>query len=545
MRGEPASRILLDPVVLAGLVLAAVMAILVPGPFGYLGLVLPLPVVLLRVLVPAARRAAGGLDIDLLFVMAHMYAVATGRPERRRLFELRPLVGDYGAYGRALSRIAVLAVEWGYGFVRATRLVAKQAPNRYLRDFLTRLSEVLRTGDDVVKFLRVELDTSVRQFTSSYMRSIELLRIFLGLYATLMSASMFVILTFTVLAVFMGGSTWSMAASMTALLAVITVFAVAARYIAPRDPVVYRGAASMNRSLARLRMLTRGGLVLSALGGAAVYLATGDPSYTILGLALPALIPGFYAIRVEGYIARLGSFYQVFVRSLGLTYSVIPSYAGALSSVLSAEYGPLTVYARRLYARVTNGVEPRTAFRYLSLETSNSDVVRGNNVFVDAVEAGGDPAETGLILSDLFIRLSDLRADRSRVARTFEAVVYLMQALVAAITSAIINILALFGHYYEALGSLSQSSAVGYLPFTITLPDLSTITWLVSAFLAMLALVNSVIIAYVRGSILESSLFHMAVLSVVTVAGVKAMEIISRLVIAPMMLPTAPLTGAP
>jgi archaellum biogenesis protein FlaJ (TadC family) len=210
--------------------------------------------------------------------------------------------------------------------------------------------------------------------------------------------------------------------------------------------------------------------------------------------------------------------------------------------VLTADYGVLTPYIRRLHARITNGVDPHTAFRYFALETISTNVIRGTDILVDSIDAGGDAAETGLMLSDVFIRLSDLRLDRSRVARTFEAVVYLMQGLVAAISSAVVNILVLFGEYYKNIAAMSESmtTAVSYLPFAVTIPDMNIISWAIALFLAGLVLVNAIMIAYVRGSILEVALFHIAILAVVTVVGVKSMEMISRSLIMPILVPNIP-----
>ena len=532
---------LLDPVFLVSLVVPVAAIVLVGSPAAYVTVVVPVLTGMWRILLPIARQQArrDQMDIDLLFLLAHMYAVSTGRPARRRLFELNTLVGGYGEYQRVLRKIAVLAVEWGYGFVRATRLLASQVKNDAFRGFLIRASEVLRTGDDVVRFLRVELETAIRQFMSSYMRAIDLMRIFLGLYTTLMSASAFVILTFTILAVFVSGNSFIFVISIIALTATLAVFAFIARMIAPRDPIIYRSKEVFNPMLVRLARITKLAFIASLALGLITYLMTHDPMYTILAFALPSLAPGIVAMRVEGFVKRINMFYQVFVRSFGLTFSVIPNYANALASVLSADYGVLTPYLRRLHARITNGVDPHVAFRYFVLETMSTNVLRGTNIMVDSIDAGGDAAETGLMLSSLFIRLGDLRIDRDRVARTFEAVVYLMQGLVSAISSAVVNILLLFMEYYRQLTGISQAvpEVAQYFPFTITIPNMTLVSWAIAIFLAVLILINAVIIANVRGSMIEVALFHIAVLAIVTVAGVKAMEVISRMLVMPVLIP--------
>lgn len=528
---------LTDPVLLASLAVPPLLVATVGGPYSYMGLLLPLAVAAWRLLLPLARQSRG-MDIELLFLLAHMYAVSTGRPPRRRLFELNTVIGGYGVYQAVLRRIAVLAVEWGYGFVRAVRIYAARVANDAFRGFLIRMSEVLRTGDDVVRFLRVELGTAIRQFNSSYLRSIDMLRMFLGLYATLLSASVFVILTFTILTLFVGGDTRFFITSIAILTAIISVFAILAGMIVPEDRIVYHPPGGHPR-LRRLRAATLAAFAASVTAGPLVYLETRDPMYTILAFALPAVAPGLVALRIEGYVKRLNQFYQVFVRSFGLTYSVIPNYAKALASILAADYGELTPYIRRLHARITNGVDPHLAFRLFAEETLSMDVVRGTNIIVDSIDAGGDPSEVGIMLNDLLIRLNDLRIDRDRVTRTFEAVVYMMQGLVAAISSAVINILVLFSEYYRRLSDIANVApqAAAYLPFHITIPDMGLVSWAMALFLTALIVVNSVVIARVRSSLFEISLLHTALLTIVTVTGVKAMELAARSLIAPLMLP--------
>ncbi len=265
-----------------------------------------------------------------------------------------------------------------------------------------------------------------------------------------------------------------------------------------------------------------------------------NPLYnTIPSLAIPALVPGIMALRIESYIKRLNAFYQVFVRSFGLTFSIIPNYAAALESILVADYGPLTEYIRRLHARITNGVDPRIAFRYFIAETGSMDVLNASNIVVDAVDAGGDLAEVGMVLSNTLIRLNDIRRDRERLSRTFEVVVYLMQGLVAAIAAAIVNIVIAFSRFYSEMAAIVQTApaATTYIPIMPALPSPSILGWTIAGFLGSLIIINSLIIAFVRGSIFEISVLHAAILAIITTVAVKLMNVLASTLIIPMILP--------
>ncbi|MET1101019.1 MAG: type II secretion system F family protein [Pyrodictiaceae archaeon] len=534
------ARRLADPIFLASITGVTILIVYLADVKMAILYVVPGVIALLRIILPMVRqRGVGyGLDQDLVFLITHMYTVSTGKPVRRRLFELNTIIGDYGVYSHTLRRIAVLAVEWGYGFVRATRLIAREVRNEVFRGFLFRLSEVLRTGEDISRFLRVEHDTLVRQYHANYMRSLDLLRIFLGLYATMMSSSAFIVLTLVILAVFMGGDTRIFITSMAALLISIGAFLPFIRMMSPHDPLTIGQRESMNPRLKRIRnlILVAGGLslVITPL----VFFITRDPLFTLGALAVPFILPGMASMRFERFLKNLNSFFQVFVRTFGLTYSVIPNYAEALSSILTADYGPLTNFLRRLHARITNGIDPHIALRYFGLEASSLHIAKSVNIIADTIDAGGDAAEMGLVLSNLLLRLNDLRIDRDRVSRTFEAVVYLLQGLIAGITAAILNIMIIFASYYQRLAAAVGVAGVAqYLPFTITLPNLSIVSWSLSVFLVGLVFVNAFLISYVRGGLFETSFFHVALLTIITVIGAKAMEIVSKLFVIPALVP--------
>lgn len=540
----PRVQPLKDPLFLGSLPIPIIAYIMGGIPGLFIGTLISTAIIFWRTVLPTIRRlsAEKEMTIDLLYLLMHMYTVSTGKPGRRRLFELNTLVGGYGEYQRLLRRIAVIAVDWGYGFVRAIRIAAREVRNEFFRGFLIRLGEVLRTGEDVTRFLRVELATAMRQYISSYSRSIDLLRIFLGLYATLMSASAFIILTFTLLALFIGKDIRIFIISLILILVTLASFALLAKAIAPKDPLIYRPKKPRNPLIRRLGKITLISFMLVPVSGLVAYFVTHDPLITISALAVPAIFPGLAALRVESFVKKLNSFFQVFVRSFGLTFSVIPNYAAALESILVADYGPLTEYIRRLHARITNGIDPHIAFRYFIEETGSTDVLNGANILVDTVDAGGDLADTGMVLSNTLIRLNDVRRDRERLSRTFEVVVYLMQGLVSAIAAAIVNIIIAFSRFYSQLSGLVSSQAAAYLPITPVLPPPSVLGWTIAIFLGSLILINSIIIAYVRGSIFEISALHAAILAIITAISVKVMQIISHAMILPMLLPPTSLT---
>ncbi|MEM4140866.1 MAG: hypothetical protein QXG36_07160, partial [Nitrososphaeria archaeon] len=147
------------------------------------------------------------MNEDLLFTIIQMYAVSTGKPSRNRILEIKTIVGDYREFQTILNKFSTLSTNWGYGLVRAIQLLAKNVKNIIFRNFLLRLSEVLRVGEDPENYLELEARMHSRLYEYNYSRSLDFARVLLGLYSSVMSASAFIIITLALLSMFMGGDT--------------------------------------------------------------------------------------------------------------------------------------------------------------------------------------------------------------------------------------------------------------------------------------------------------------------------------------------------
>ena len=69
---------------------------------------------------------------------------------------------------------------------------------------------------------------------------------------------------------------------------------------------------------------------------------------TMLLLAGIFLIPGIVAKMIERYVTNIDNFFPIFIRSFGLTYSVLPNIRKTILSLLRGDYGNLTICVKRL-----------------------------------------------------------------------------------------------------------------------------------------------------------------------------------------------------
>ncbi|OYT44359.1 MAG: hypothetical protein B6U85_10180, partial [Desulfurococcales archaeon ex4484_42] len=368
-----------------------------------LPLMLSVAVAMIRLVSRGKRKLLGtGYEVneDLIYLVTHMYAISTGRPPHRRLFMLDTWAGSYDGYDSILRRIAVLAVDWGYGFARAIRIVAKELSNKVFRDFLLRLGELLAIGEEPIRFLDIERRALITEYQAHYVRILEASKLLLGIYTSSVSSAIFIVITFMI-------STFLFSISSSMIVLVYTVIAISLSALAyilykvlPRDRVTHNLKNVRIPEKTRYKILLVMGLTISILIGILTYKIFGDSYLAISTAALPLVIPGLYARHVEKKIREIESFFTIFIRSFGLTYSMIPHTATALASTLRSGYGPLTTYLKRLLARINAGIEAKIAWYQFIGETWSEIVRRNVNILYDSINTGADLARVGTVLSE-------------------------------------------------------------------------------------------------------------------------------------------------
>ncbi len=503
-------------------------------------LLVPAAVGILRVGLPILRSRFkfAAIDLDLLFLLIHMYAISTGKPPRKRLFQLNCIVGGYGDYGESLNRIATLAVDWAYGFVSAIRHVSRSARNRVFTDFLLRFSEVLRTGEDPVNFLQVELSAMRRNYQSQYYRSIDVMRIVLGLHTTLMSSAAFILTVMAVLLMITGGDINIYVMTLIGSASLVALFTAVIYVVVPKEWLTPRVRPKPSAIYRRYRVSLIFSIPAAIALGYLAYTVFNGLEYSLMVASGALLIPGLVARRLENRIRSLETFYTIFIRSFGLTYAVIPNYARALHSMLMSDFGPLMRYLALLYSKISNGIDPKIAWKHFIFDTWSELIMRSTNIFVDTVDVGGNVNSVGTILSDILTRINDLRSARERVARTFEATTYIMQALVSAISMTVISLIKMFSDYIQALTTGIEVAEFYGLPIFVVPPEvIAIINNLTIIFLASLTIMNALAIKLAYGGVPESFWQQVSILLIVTSGAVVGMRLMMNILFGGLLIP--------
>ena len=450
--------------------------------------------------------AASVVDEDLVYLVTHMYAIATGKPPRKRLFLLGGVLGDYGEYSRVLKRIALLAVEWGYGFIRAIRTVLSDVKNEVFRDFLLRLGEVLNMGEDPAKFLEIERRTLLSEYNAFYVRTIESARVLLGVYVSAASSSIFLAVTLALMAFLYPIPSEILVLSHFGVAGLLAILAFIIHRSLPQDRLVHRyGQGNPLRS--RLKIIVIVCTLLSAVIGVICCFGLG-PYLAIALSAFPLILAGLYAKKIENIVKEIDSFYPIFVRSFGIAYSLVGHSPTALRSALRSDYGLLTSLLRRLLARLTLGVNPVIAWRRLVIDTWSELVRRLTNILYDSIDAGADMACVGTVLSDTAYSFLELKKQRKQITKTFEYSLYMVHALLAGIVMAVVKLLNIFD---TLLSKFQTIGAVEQLPLMFHPLGLHTVEQILPLFIVLISIINAYAVKVAHGGLWQTMLLPLAV----------------------------------
>jgi len=447
-------RSLLNPGVLGSLALTAASFFVQP-PYRLILLVIsPVPLLLWLIYVTLKRRVIlGEVDDRMLFLLARMYLISTGEPPKEKLFEVESVTGySYDPYGSYLRDISVLAREWGYGFVNAIRLYLNKVRNFFFRDFLARLAEAISVGEDLKLFLRTEYETAFEEYEARYARTLELNKVLMGVYSATVSSVLFINVNMLLLSILFWGGPLLSILSLIAGVAALAVLTYIMYRILPKEPLLHDMEGFPERKVYLYMLLTS--VISGTLMGLTIVRMLSSTYYFFASLGAFLLLPGVVAYRIERKIKRIESFYRVFVRSFGLTYSSVRSYRVALRSILRVEMGDLTPIVKRLYSRLLNGVDKALAWRLFAAESGSEYIRRCTDILYAASESGGDMSQTGYTLSSMLLRLDNLRKQRLQTARAFQSVIYVLHILMVALTEFIVALVLLLQQALSVLGAM-------------------------------------------------------------------------------------------
>lgn len=388
------------------------------------------------------------MDELLVSLLLHMHVISLGEVGPDDLIDVIAETEDYGYYSRIFSRIRDVARKFGYGFTKATAKVAAMTKPPF-KDVLVRCEQIFSSLDPK-GYLELESSTMFEEYSGYYERAIKAMETFGGVYSTFQSVSVFIIMIVVLLVVFTNSPDviyYAYAITPLTLIAMLVAFI----SLAPKEKFAYID----RNDPPRLYRLFRASLPLTiaCIMPAFIFGSYLGAPYGLIVAGVGSLIPGLIAYRFERLIYKIDENYPTLIKSLGENMASASSLKSALYYVLYLELGPLKNLLKRAYARLELGISNEKTLSLLSAEAASHRVYLINKMFLDAFKYGASPLETSKVLGNSCVRLLEFRKKRASVAKSLEAVVYILQPLTVVLL--------------VVLGSLSSyfSQSMTALPF--------------------------------------------------------------------------------
>lgn len=447
--------------------------------------------------------------LDLLTILTYISSVATSDVTRLKLFELGGQ--QDGITAKSLNKIHLLSKNYGYDSATACKMVAEEAHHPALKDFLIRFSNSLSTGEDEEIFLRGETERMVEVYTNKYLSDVETLKKWTDGYAALLVSVVLVIAVFLISSMlFNMGDIFVMSMLAGILFCFISFFGVYVLYrAAPYEKMVHSlEIKSEEQQLAR-KMST---VILPTIGITSLILfVMGVEAWIIFILVGALLAPiGVIGIRDGNRIEKLDMDISPFLKSLGSTAEITgATLAQTMDHVDKKSVGSLENNVRRLHKRLINGINPKICWQFFIGETGSESINKFTNVFLDAIDLGGNPRKIGEIVAKSSLGIAILRGKRKLVSAGFMNLVIPLHVAMGGILMFIYRIMFSFNNsvalmmmeHSAEVGGAGKSMPTGMGFFNIGgITDLDFIAEYVTFILLILTIANAFAVMFAAGS---------------------------------------------
>lgn len=445
-------------------------------------------------------------DDEFVYFMAFLYALSTGEVGSIDLIKTAQDSG-YGKFSSTFKEIFRLGVGWGYGLSRSCEMIAMKFSDNTdpLKQLLVKLAQVIRLGDELRIFFTEEMGAALHNYTVRYERNLESQKLFLEMFYTISSTAVFMISGNSIMTMLMGSADSSSVFMISFIGVIVSMgsFIVIMYVIFPKDRV----SLGSNAKALKFRMLLYMAIGMGASIG--IVLAITNviplPLVTVIATA-PLFIPGFFAKKMETELKSLDDWYPSFIRHFGEIYMMVGSMGQALDAVLRSNFGPLQKQIIAFKNRIKNRINPETGFDLFSKEAGTAIIVSGNTIVSNAIIKGANMNEVGSKVSEISLKLNELRAKRRQTSRTFETIVLVLHALTMAIFGLMNKLIEVF--HTMVTGTQISNNAITLSPI-----DPNFMAMMMPIVIIVTSTINALAIKVAQGGLFKTVWFNIALLT--------------------------------
>ena len=459
-------------------------------------------------------------DEKFVYFIAYLYAISTGEVEPTDMVKTASK-SEYGNYSNAFRDAYRLGVGWTFGMAKSLEMVAMKVSTdrtNELKQLLMKFAQVVRLGDQLKIFFKAELGATLQNFTIVYERKLEMQKLFLEMFYTLMSTATFMIAANSIMTMLTGASSSELILvySLLGVSSSMSVFVFIMYMLFPRDKLAY----SRDDKDLKFRIKVYLAVAAGTSIGVVILVTQALPLTLAVGLSLaPLLYPGLVARRIEQNIKQINNWYPEFIRHFGEILATVGSMGQALDAVLRSDFGPIQKFVISLKNRIKNKVDQQHGFELFSRDCESELIANGNQVISTTLDKGGDMNETGNKVADITLKINELRAKRAQTSKTFESIIIILHVLTLAVFGLMNKLTSIF---FKLISTVDISNNA----FPLSPIDPAFMDMMLPVMILMTSVLSSVAIKVAQGGLYKTVFYHIALLGILGSVTTFAMNIL-------------------
>jgi len=447
-------------------------------------------------------------DEKLVYFLAYLYAISTGETDTTDLVKTASN-SDYGNYSRAFRDAYRLGVGWTFGMAKSIEMVAMKVSSELgnpLKQLLVKFAQVVRLGDKLSTFFRAELTSSLLTYAIEYERKLEMQKLFLEMFYTLMSTAAFMIAANSIMTMLTGANSSELILvySLIGVTVSMSMFVFIMYMLFPRDKLAF------SREDVDLKFRIKVYVSIGAGTGIGIVLLISQalPLSLVVGISLaPLFYPGLLARKMEQRIKKINQWYPEFIRHFGEILATVGSMGQALDAVLRSDFGPIQKFVISLKNRIKNKVDQQHGFELFSRDCGSELIANGNQVISTSLDKGGDMNETGNRVADITIKINELRAKREQTSKTFESIIIVLHVLTLGVFGLMNKLTSIF---FELISTVDISNNA----FPLSPIDPAFMDMILPIMILMTSVISSIALKVAQGGLYKTVFYHIALLGV-------------------------------
>ena len=447
-------------------------------------------------------------DEKFVYFISFLYTISTGESLAVDMVKVASQ-SSYGKYSTAFRDAFRLGVGWGYGLANSLEMIAIKVSSDktdQLKQLLVKFAQVVRLGDDLKIFFQNELKSTLLNYAIIYERKLENEKLFLEMFYTLMSTTVFMIAANSIMTMLTGAASaeYILLLSIIGVALSMSLFVFIMYIMFPRDPLGYNTADDNLKFRIKVYLSIGAGSVIAMV----LLVSQVVPLTLVVGFSLaPLFYPGLLARKMEKQIVQKNTWYPELIRHFGEIYATVGSMGMALDAVLRSDFGAIQKNVITLKNRIKNKVDQRLGFDLFSRESASEIIKNGNMVISMAINKGADMNQSGDTVATITLKFNELRAKRAQIAKTFESIIIVLHILTVAVFGLMNKLTTIF---FELIDTVDVSNNA----FALSPIDPAFMDMILPVLIIMTSVISAMALKVSQGGLYKTVFYHIALLGV-------------------------------